>query len=174
MAPAISPKWLAAVPVIRLLCLAGLVSGQTPLTPAVSNEENLTVITSEKLTFDYAKHYALFEENVVVTDPQLKILSDKLTVIFDDNSKAKSVKAEGQVYLIQLDKKTKSDVADYDVASGEIVLTGHPQVTRGNDTLTGEKITFWRNENRMLCFPKARLVIHPGSESKSALSGAVK
>lgn len=154
--------------VLSLACLTVSVHAQAP---APADEEKVTVITSERLTYDYAKHYALFEKDVVVTDPELKILCDKLTVIFDNDNKAKTVKAEGQVYMIQLDKKTKSDVATYNVETGEIVLTGSPQVTRGRDTLTGDKITFWRNENRMKCEPRARLVIYPDSESKSALGG---
>jgi lipopolysaccharide export system protein LptA len=163
--------------VVALLFALGCAGAWALETPPVEApaadpaEADLTVITSEKLTFDYAKHYAIFEQNVVVTDPEMKILADKLTVFFDDKNKAKTVKAEGQVYLLQADKKSKSDFATYDVASGEIVLTGTPQVTRGRDTLTGDTITFWRNENKMVCKPRARLVIYPDSESKSALGG---
>ena len=134
-------------------------------------EEKLTVITSERLTFDYAKHFALFEENVVVTDPELKILADKMTVVFDDKNAAKSVKCEGNVYLVQQDKKAKSDVAIYDVASGEIQLLGSPQVTRGQDVLTGNKITFWRNDNRMKVDGRATLNLAPDEKGRSALSG---
>ena len=138
---------------------------------AAAPEEKLTVITSERLTFDYAKHFALFEENVVVTDPELKILADKMTVVFDDKNAAKSVKCEGNVYLVQQDKKAKADVAIYDVASGEIQLLGNPQVTRGQDVLTGNKITFWRNDNRMKVDGRATLNLAPDEKGRSALSG---
>ena len=139
--------------------------------PAAPAEEQLTVITSERLTFDYAKHFALFEENVVVTDPELKILADKMTVLFDDKNVAKSVRAEGHVFLVQLDKKAKADIALYDVATGEIQLIGNPQVTRGADVLTGNKITFWRNDNKMKVDGRAQLNLAPDGKGKSALSG---
>jgi lipopolysaccharide export system protein LptA len=158
---------------LALLSLSLLSVARAQEPAADAGEENVTVITSERLTFDYVKRYALFEENVVVTDPEMKILADKMTVEFDENNRAKTVTADGQVYLIQADKKSKSDKATYDVATGEIVLTGHPQVTRGRDTLTGETITFWRNENRMVCKPRARLVIYPDSESRSGLGGLI-
>ena len=47
-----------------------------------------------------------------------------------------------------------------------IILTGKPQVTRDQDVLTGDKITFWRNENRMIVEPRARLVLQsePGQQ----------
>ncbi len=154
-----------------MICAAVSGSALAEGTASSAADDKVTVITSDRLTYDYTKHYALFEQNVVVTDPEMKILADKMTVIFDEKNQAKTVKAEGQVYIIQADKKAKSDAATYSVDTGEIVLTGNPQVTRGRDTLSGDKITFWRNENRMKCEPRARLVIYPDGESKSALGG---
>lgn len=127
-------------------------------------EAELTVITSEKLTFDYQNQYALFEKDVVVVDPSMKLFSDNLLVTFDENNKAKKIKAEGRVRIVQEDKQARSKVAEYNVETGEIVLTGEPQVTRGKDTLTAEVIRFWRDENRMECSPRARLVIYPSED----------
>ncbi|MCB1070880.1 MAG: hypothetical protein H7A43_04170 [Verrucomicrobia bacterium] len=128
------------------------------------SEAELTVITSEKLTFDYQNQYALFEKDVVVVDPSMKLFSDNLLVTFDENNKAKKIKAEGRVRIVQEDKQARSKVAEYNVETGEIVLTGEPQVTRGKDTLTAEVIRFWRDENRMECSPRARLVIYPSED----------
>jgi lipopolysaccharide transport protein LptA len=126
--------------------------------PAV---EAVTVITSEKLTFDYKKQYALFENNVIVTDPEMQLAADKLTVIFDAKGKAQSIKAEGRVTITQTDKTAQSGLATYDFETGKIVLAIKPRVTRGRDTLEGELITFWRDQNRLICQPQARLVIYP-------------
>ena len=41
-----------------------------------------TVITSDKLTFDYDDKFAQFEGNVFVNDPQMQIKCDKLLVRF--------------------------------------------------------------------------------------------
>lgn len=148
-------------------------AGLAPAAEKAPDEDKLTVITSERLTFDYKQHFALFEENVVVTDPEIKILADKLTVVFDDKNAAKSVKAEGHVQLLQLDKQAQSDLADYDVVSGEIQLHGNPKVTRGKDVLTGDTIIFWRNENRMKVNKRAKLILSPDGSRKSPLSGAL-
>lgn len=153
------------------LALAARAEEKAPAAPAPVAEDQLTVITSEKLTFDYQKHFALFEENVVVTDPQIKILADKLTVIFDEKNAAKSVKAEGNVFMLQQDKKAKADLCIYEVTTGEIQLIGNPQVTRGQDVITGDKITFWRNENRMKVDQRAKVILAPGPGNKSPLSG---
>lgn len=156
---------------IRRIALCGLVLGAAAAALAQQAEEDLTVITSERLTFDYKKKFALFEENVVVVDPQMKIFADKMTVLFDEADKAKTITAEGKVNILQEDKKSYSDTATYDVPTGKIVLRGSPRVTRGKDILTAETITFWRDDNRMLCEPKARLIIYPEGGSVSPLDG---
>jgi lipopolysaccharide export system protein LptA len=89
--------------------------------------DNATVITSDKLTFDYIKKFALFENNVVVNDPRLQMNANRLTIVFNEDGAAQTLKAEGKVLLTQGDKKARSDVATYDVVSGRIVLAGGPR-----------------------------------------------
>jgi lipopolysaccharide export system protein LptA len=138
--------------------------------PAAPAEEQLTVITSDKLTFDYKNHFALFEQNVVVVDPQMRITADKMTVNFDDKNKVRLIKAEGRVVIVQEDKQAKSAEAVYDVDQGTVVLTGQPEVTRGHDVLTGRSITFWRDQNRMKVDSDVRLKIFPqGGGARNAL-----
>jgi lipopolysaccharide export system protein LptA len=49
--------------------------------------------------------------------------------------------------------------AAYDIKDGKLQLTGNPLIRRGQDTLAGTTITLWRNSNRILCEPNARLVL---------------
>lgn len=126
-----------------------------------AEDEDLTVITSDRLTFDAEAQYALFEENVKVTDPSMDLTSDRLRVEFTEDNKVKSIIANGRVVMQQADKTAHADQASYDVVTGKIVLNGRPRVTRGADVLAGDVITFWRDDNRMICEPNARLVIYP-------------
>ncbi len=123
------------------------------------SEDSLTVITSDKLTFDYQKQFALFEKNVVVVDPEMRLYADRMTVRFGADNRLTEIRAEGRVHIVQEDKEARSDLAIYNLQQGVIILTGKPQVTRGQDILTGDKITFWKNENRMIVEPRARLVL---------------
>lgn len=128
---------------------------------SLEGAENVTVVTSDKLTFDYKKHFALFENNVVVSDPRLQLKADRLTIIFTESGRAQSIKAEGRVLLTQDDKKARADVATYDIETGKVVLAGGPpQVMQGRNIMEGEVITFWRDEQRVECRPRARLVIY--------------
>jgi lipopolysaccharide export system protein LptA len=120
-----------------------------------------TVVTADKLTFDYTQKFALFDGNVLVNDPRMQLSAQRLTIIFAENGGAQTVKAEGKVLLTQDDKKARAEVATYDVTSGRIVLAGGPpQVMQGRNIMEGEVITFWRDQQRVECKPKARLVIY--------------
>ena len=120
-----------------------------------------TVVTADKLTFDYTQKFALFDGNVLVNDPRMQLSAQRLTIIFTEHGGAQTVKAEGKVLLTQGDKKARAEVATYDVVSGRIVLAGGPpQVMQGRNIMEGEVITFWRDQQRVECKPKARLVIY--------------
>ena len=120
-----------------------------------------TVVTADKLTFDYIKKFALFENNVLVNDPRMLLSANRLTIIFTEDGGAQTIKAEGKVLLTQGDKKARADLATYDVVSGRIVLAGGPpQVMQGRNILEGEVITFWRDQQQVECKPRARLVIY--------------
>lgn len=146
---------LAAVPRLRGA------EAEEPTKAELETGADVTVVTSDRLTFDYKKQYALFEHNVIVTDPRMQLAADRLTIHFTEDGKAQTIKAEGRVTITQEDKTAQSGLATYDLESGKIVLAIHPRVTRGRDVLEGEVITFWRDDNRMVCQPQARLVIYP-------------
>ena len=131
-----------------------------------SVEEDVTVITSDKLTFDYQNKYALFIGNVIVEDKDMRLTSDELTVRFDDDGDVEFINAEGQVFIQQADKNARSQTATYNVATGEIVLEGDPQLQRGKNLLFGDRITFWRDQDRLEVFPNARLIIFPDGDEK--------
>ena len=57
--------------------------------------DDATVITADKLTFDYIKKFALFENNVVVNDPRLQLSANRLTIVFTEDGGAQTIKAEG-------------------------------------------------------------------------------
>ena len=155
-------KWMA------LAAVAGWVAAGLPARAALDDDgrsleasPDATVVTADKLTFDYIKKFALFENNVLVNDPRLQLSANRLTIVFTEDGGAQTIKAEGKVLLTQGDKKARSDVATYDVPSGKIVLAGGPpQVMQGRNILEGEVITFWRDEQRLECKPRARLVVY--------------
>ena len=130
--------------------------------------EDVTVITSDKLTFDYQNQYAHFEGNVVVEDQRIRLTSDILTVRFDDNGDLNHIEAKGQVFIQQGEKNARSEMATYDVTSGEIVLEGDPQLQRGKNLLFADRIIFWRDSDKLEAYPHVRLILFPDDDNSSS------
>ena len=151
--------------VLALLGLACSAVAVEPAKPAKAGDDtNSTVITSTQLSFDQQKRKAVFDGNVVVTDREIKILSDRLEVFFTEDNKVDRIEADGRVTIIRNDLKATGDKATYDMKEGKMQLTGNPRIMRDQDTLTGETVTMWRNSKRILCEPNARLVIASDQE----------
>ena len=158
---------------IRWMVLATLTAGlsaaqQPPLPPPpegttddIPTVGDLTVITSEKLVYDAEKQTALFEKDVVVSDPNLRMKADTWTVQFDEKNQPLRLLAEGRVVLRQAETRAWAEKVTYDVVTGQVTLEGQPRVMRGRDLLMAQRIVFWRNQSRLECFPEARLIIYP-------------
>jgi lipopolysaccharide transport protein LptA len=127
---------------------------------------NETVITSQLLSFDYSRYMAAFEGDVVVVDPRVRMQSDKLTVYFDKESGGiKVATALGNVRVWYSNKMATGNRAVYHAVNGEVRLVGNAVLRRERDSIAGEKITVWLNEDKMTC-EQGRLVILPGEDGK--------
>jgi lipopolysaccharide export system protein LptA len=151
-----------------------------PAPPAPEPEKKVpgqTIITSEKATFDNRKHIAVFTIKVTVDDPEFDLTCDELTAHLrhpagesgeTDAPPAKPAGkgrlqraiARGHVFIVQV--KTGADgseersmawaeKADYDVTTGDIVLSGMPVVQQGINRCTATSpettITLNRDSN---------------------------
>jgi lipopolysaccharide export system protein LptA len=158
----VRPRWLGALVIGWLLAAsAARAAGEAPAAPA---ETNGTVITSRSMTFDYPARKARFEGDVVVTDPQVRMQADQMTVDLNERSEIETVTATGNVRIDQAERTAFCRQAVYTVPSGLMVLTGAPRIVRGQDVLSGTLIRFKRDENKVEC-KDARLQIAPGSTS---------
>ncbi|NLB55251.1 MAG: hypothetical protein GX811_05715 [Lentisphaerae bacterium] len=154
-----------------LSCIADTYAEEASETNKVAdNPLQQTVITSTRLTYDKEKGFALFDENVVVEDPQLKMKCASLKIEFDADDNVVLLEAEGDVVMAQDDKIAIGDRARYDVIEGKVSLAGNPKVRRGGHEISGDTIVFWRNDNRMLVEPNARVKIMTGDEKHGGLS----
>ena len=76
---------------MMLLCVLsffqGLVAADKPPPPA-SKQVKKTIITGEQFIFNPLKNMAIYEGDVVIIDPQMDLLCDKLTIHFAPKKKA--------------------------------------------------------------------------------------
>lgn len=151
----------------RALAVAWLASALSVAAQDAAAPTN-TVITSDRLSFDYNRMVAVFDGNVHAQDPEVLITSERLTVFFDSTNDVKSVTALGNVHVYHEDQRAECDQAVYIRRLGQVELTGNPKLFRGKDEISGRKITFWLDDERMLVESSSKLIIHPVKGNKGS------
>jgi lipopolysaccharide export system protein LptA len=124
---------------------------------------NRTVITSDRLTFDYRRSIAVFDGHVVVRDAQLNIDSDHMVVQFNKDNTVKSATAVGNVALCTGDKTGTCHKAIYFAKAGELLMMGKAVLVQERNRVSGDQITFYVNEDRVKVEPGSVLLV-PQSE----------
>ncbi|MEI6218804.1 MAG: LptA/OstA family protein, partial [bacterium] len=109
---------------------------------------NSTVITADKLTFDYEKGYGDLEDNVHVVSSEMSIDADRIVLKFQENNQITNLVATGSVSIRQGDGFATCSTARCDVATGEVVLTGSPVLRRGQEVMKGTVITIVREPGK--------------------------
>ena len=86
------------VVLFSLVCLMGVARGQEPVsTNTAAPSTNDTVITSDRMEYDFPRAIAVFTGNVLVRDKDMKMWSDKMTMIMTPQDEIESVTAIGRV-----------------------------------------------------------------------------
>jgi lipopolysaccharide export system protein LptA len=169
-----------------------------PPLPIAGSTNEPTIITADVLHGDYAHNLGTFEGNVLVVDPRITVRADKMVVFFGSTNvvvtsivtnamgttspvtttnttrAVQKIIADGAVVMTTPDnKKTNSEHAEYTAADGKVVLTGgHPRAESADGIVTGNKITFWRDSQRMDVdnsgteTNRPRLLIYPEEQRK--------
>ncbi len=95
----------------------------------VVKQDDVTIICEGPLTIDYEGNKASFYERVKVTEPRGELLADRLDIFFNKESRQiESVVAERNVELRHGDNFAKGQKIIYTLASGEVILTGNPEI----------------------------------------------
>lgn len=149
-------KWMVLV-VVSVLAAWSSMAGDAE----TEGEQAQTVITSRRLDFDYPKRTAVFEGDVVVSDARVTIKADQMTALFSEGNQPEMITAVGNVRIEQEDRVATCERATYSVKSGLLVLTGHPVVRRGAEVMSGSRIIFSRDDDKVKC-EDAVLRIAPG------------
>lgn len=119
-------------------------------------------VTSNSLIADNKAMSAEFIGNVVAIREDHVITSDRLKVFYKKGTDEKEKQAVGEETIKEIiaignvsikfdDKVAISEKAVYTAETGTIVLSGpNSKVTSGKNSVSGEKITLYRSDDRML------------------------
>lgn len=134
-------------------CLVSLAADGNPLAgrrgkrPA---DAGPTVVTSDKLEFDYENNIALFDGHVDVKDPEFTLRADRMIIFMEKTNDVSRVACTGNVRMTSDEIVVVCGKATYTRLNAHVLLEDEPVVTKGEQRLTGESIDVWLNDSRVV------------------------
>jgi len=99
-------------------------------------------IEADRLDVNTMNGTAIFRGKVKATKPDITVKGNTLTLNYDQKShKVTLLTAEGDVDIIWKDKEATCKKAVYNLVSDVMVLTGDAVIVRGQEHVSGQKIT---------------------------------
>ena len=144
------------------LFFAGAVLHDAAYSLESTNENNKIQIKADTLVAYNEASYAEFTGSVMANQGTTQITSDKLKVFYSKTSDSKGIKSSGDESIkkvtasgnvvIHFENRTAyTSQAEYTPATKVIVLSGpNSKVTSGENYVSGEKITLYINEDRVV------------------------
>jgi lipopolysaccharide export system protein LptA len=126
-----------------------------------------TEIRSDRLVYNEDQALAEFDGNVRLRHPKASLNSQKVRLHLKESNKIDWIEALYEIIIQSDDRKALADRATYHADEGKFTLEGDPKIMLGQNVMTGDRIIFWLETERMVCDPNARVMFYPDEEMKA-------
>jgi lipopolysaccharide export system protein LptA len=155
-----------SVSIVSVFILWGFAASVVQAAPEPhKGTSNLPInVKSNDLTADNKGKNAVFTGKVVAKQGDVTIFCDKMTVYYGNTQgDVDKIEADGNVRIVQENRTGFASHGVYESKQGKITLTGgNPKVMQGADTVTGEIITYFIDDDRSsVTGGRVEAVIHP-------------
>jgi len=165
--------------IFMLFSLAALLWGHDALAGGVKSRDKkgstAITITSDSMKADRTSKTVVFKGDVEAREDFL-LCSDELKMNYTDKNEVQKIDARGHVRIYRASGVARAKRAEYDRGEHVLVLTGDAVIERCADTVRGEMITLYLDDDSALVEGakkgRVKAVIVPGK--KCADDGAVK
>ncbi len=120
-----------------------------------SDKNNVVDINSNLMELMEDKKMIIFSGDVVAKKGDITLYCSRLEVFYNENPTTKKREidymiAKGNVKIVQGDKIAKGDIGRYYQKEDMMILEGNPVTIteKGENQITGNKVTFFMKENR--------------------------
>ncbi len=159
-------KPLFIINILFLLLISSLCFSVTAAEITENNKKTPIIITSRTLTADNKNHTAVFEGSVVAKTSEITMLSDRMTVTYDNQgSRISKIHANGNVKVYNNERVIFSKEAVYIDNEEKIIFSGNPKAVEGENFITGKQITFYLKDNRAV-IDESRMILQNNQERK--------
>jgi len=149
---------------VLLMLVLGALSANAASDQHRGTSNQPITIKSNELVADNKGKTAVFSGKVVAKQGDITIFCDKMTVYYGTTQgDVDKIEADGNVRIVQENRTGLSSHAVYESRQGKITLTGgNPKVLQGADTVSGEIITYFLDDERSsVTGGRVEAVIHP-------------
>jgi len=115
-------------------------------------------VASETAQWDLSAQTVRFEGSVVATRGTLELRCNVLEVRYRDPEHLENAVATGDVRVVDGERRASGSQAELTVYTGELVLTGNPVIEEGANTMRGDRIVLFLDDDRLVC-TGCRLVV---------------
>ncbi|WP_374633714.1 lipopolysaccharide transport periplasmic protein LptA [Paracoccus sp. (in: a-proteobacteria)] len=152
--------------VLSLLLAAAPALAQSTGFGSAQDTKQPVEVTAQQLSVDQKTGKATFSGKVVIVQGQMRLAADRVTVSYaqGDQSRISALRAEGNVTMVSGEDAAEARAADYDVESGNVILTGDVLLTQSGNVLAGEKVTVDLETGTANASGRVRSVLQPGGE----------
>jgi len=107
-------------------------------------------IQSKQMSVDFDARRIIFQGDVSVRQADFSLSAQEVTALFGDRAEdIKKIVAKGDVFIRKSDKLAWGKEAVYDREEATVLLRGNPSLKQGENTLRGEAIRVFLEEDRM-------------------------
>lgn len=106
-------------------------------------------LKSETMTIENKKKLAVWRGGVVAVQADMTLKCDELQALYDDKGVVSTLTARGNVHLTQPGRVARSGQALFNNQARTILFTGAPKVWERENTLEGDRIMVWVDEDRV-------------------------
>ena len=106
-------------------------------------------IASDSVEGSQKQNTVSFKGNVIAKQEDIIIQTDLMVVFYDpETKKVKEVVANGNVRVVQSDRRATSKKATFYQNENKVVLDGDVVIREGDNVLRGERVTYYIDEER--------------------------
>lgn len=108
-------------------------------------------VEAPRSDWDLRARVVRFSGGVVATRGPVRLTCASLEVHYLDAERVDRALAEGEVEVRHGERVATGQRAELHAADGRVVLTGQPQLVEGANTLRGQQITLYLDDERLQC-----------------------
>jgi outer membrane protein assembly factor BamD len=136
----------------------------------IDKSKPIDIVSDTMEGFDKEK-MVVFKGSVIAKQEDLYIFTDVIeTYMNEESNEISKAYAKGSVKIVKQDRTATANEAFFDNAKGEIILKGNVVVFQGQDKVTGNVITYYINEDKVVVEGepenRARAVLTPREKNK--------